>query len=146
MLATIANAAALMSDHQNYVHQITKWTARANQQQLPRHWLINSQYTWLTRHRTVTSRRTGLKQQSCKELMMRLVLGFSIIRRGLGKWLWSWIRVNTRTRDSCYYSPSSCTLHQLNGIMRFHLHCYDLHCTAIGYWLAVAFRKKNQWG
>jgi hypothetical protein len=44
VLATIAIAAALMSDHENYVRQITKWTAlRANHQQLARQWLMNSQ-------------------------------------------------------------------------------------------------------
>jgi hypothetical protein len=42
-MATIAIAAALMSDHQNYVCQITKWTARAKHQQLACHWLMNTQ-------------------------------------------------------------------------------------------------------
>jgi len=46
VLATIAIAAALMNDHQNYVREITKWTAlTANPQQLARHWLGNSQST-----------------------------------------------------------------------------------------------------
>jgi len=44
VLAKIDIAPALMSDHQNYVSQITNWTGlRANHQQLAHHWLMNSQ-------------------------------------------------------------------------------------------------------
>jgi hypothetical protein len=44
MLATIAIAAVLTSDVQNYVRQITKWTAlTANHHELARHLLMNSQ-------------------------------------------------------------------------------------------------------
>jgi len=43
MLATISIPAVLMSDDQNYVRQITKWTAlTAKHHQLGRH-LMNSQ-------------------------------------------------------------------------------------------------------
>jgi hypothetical protein len=44
VLATIGSAAALISDHENYVGQITNWIAlRANHQQLADHWLMNIQ-------------------------------------------------------------------------------------------------------
>jgi len=44
VLARIASAAALTSDDQNCVRQITKWTAlTADHHQLARHWLMNSQ-------------------------------------------------------------------------------------------------------
>jgi hypothetical protein len=68
---------------------------------------------------------------------------------GLGKWVWSWIRwtpgketLGPCILKTCYYSPSPHILHQLNGNMGFHLLCYEVHCTAIGCWLAVAFRNQ----
>jgi hypothetical protein len=54
VLATIAIAAALMSDHQNDVCQITKWTARAKHQQLACHWLMKYSIRLIYLRRSVT--------------------------------------------------------------------------------------------
>jgi hypothetical protein len=151
VLATKAIAAALISDHQNNVCQITKWTAlRANHQQLAGHWLMNSQSSLFTCAGVLPGGELGWSSS----LASRQWWGFcwdspqfegdweNECETGL-EWIPGKETLGHCILSTCYSSPSSHTLHELNGIVRFHLHCYDLHCTAIGCWLAVAFRKKS---
>jgi hypothetical protein len=134
VVATIAIAAALMSDHQSLplVDEYSIWLIylRRSVTMPVKNWVKvavlqpgnDEAFPGILHNLKGTGKmRLKVDWSECKEKRL-VVLAFL----------------------TCYYSPSSHTLHQLSGIMRFHLHCHDLHCTAIGCWLAVAFRQNIQ--
>jgi hypothetical protein len=116
--ATIAIAAALMGDHQNYFCQITKWTAPESKPPAISLPLVDEQSIQLIYlRRSVIRARTGDWESECEAGLEGIP----------GKETLGHCNLNT-----CYYSPYSHTLHQLNGIMRFHLYFYDSNRVLVG--------------